>query len=71
MSEIYVRIDEENGTGTITEASRKVNYDPLTAFAIWLISVGSAVGVAWFFVWAAIGGWRLVHHWCDVIAAAF
>lgn len=27
--------------------------------------------VAWFFVWAAVGGWRVVHHFVDRIMLHF
>jgi hypothetical protein len=37
--------------------------------AIGKFSVMSAI--CWFFVWAAVGGWRTFHHWIDLLMAVW
>lgn len=40
------------------------------AFFLWLTKFAVMVGIAWFFVWAAVGGWRTFHHVVDWLMGA-
>lgn len=81
MRDIYVRIDEETGTlgetvierPDLTEGQRKQFNFAFAVMTICSTILGMAfwVGICSFFVWAAVGGWRVAHHGVDLIIKAF
>lgn len=77
MKDIYVRIDDEE-LGSWTEVTRPERERRQFNFAFALSTIFSSifgvacwVGIMWFFVWAAVGGWRWFHHAIDQLMAAF